>query len=65
MCCERNDVQTRRVRASHDGCCCCSYDGFVRSFATKAERMAGLETYRDELAKELEGVNERISELAD
>jgi len=61
------------MKAIHamQGCCgegttqvtsaaCC---GMARRFATKQERREALETYREELKKELTGVEERLDEL--
>jgi len=39
---------------------CC---GMARRFVTKEERREALETYREELKKELTGVEERLDEL--
>jgi hypothetical protein len=43
--------------------CCCGHHGIARHFVTKAERLEALESYRDSLQKELEGLNEHIQEL--
>jgi flagellar motility protein MotE (MotC chaperone) len=40
---------------------CCG--SFVRRFATSGERREKLESYREELKKELAGVEERLEEL--
>ncbi len=61
------------VHAIH-GCCggeasahkvvaspCC---GLSRNFSTKEERREALEKYKDQLKKELTGVEERLQELA-
>ncbi len=79
-CCEHGGADAHSHSAGHheaDGCCghgdsgahvadcCCTPHGFVRLFTTKRERLAELEAYRDELAKELEGVNEHLAELSD
>jgi hypothetical protein len=45
---------------SHAGQSCC---GMTRRFVTKEERREALESYRDELKKELTGVEERLEEL--
>jgi hypothetical protein len=61
----------RTIHAIH-GCCsegtpthvgpaaCC---GVARRFSTKEERREALESYREELKKELTGVEERLDEL--
>ena len=41
-------------------CCCC---GPRRRFLTKKEKLERLETYREQLEKELVGVEERIKEV--
>lgn len=66
MCCETRTSHGSDAccaHAEHSGCCS-SHNGPVRLFATKKERLEQLEAYRDELSKELEGVNEHISELS-
>ena len=49
---------THKVVASH---CCCS--GLSRNFITKAERKEALEQYKDQLQKELTGVEEHLQDL--
>jgi hypothetical protein len=52
------------VKASGSETCepsCCG--PFVRRFATAGERREKLESYREELKKELAGVEERLDEL--
>jgi hypothetical protein len=52
------------VKAHGSECCepsCC--DPFVRRFATAGERREKLESYMEELKKELAGVQERLEEL--
>ena len=52
------------VGGSGSECCepsCCG--PFERRFATAGERREKLETYREELKKELAGVEERLEEL--
>jgi hypothetical protein len=69
MSCEpRHGRRGRRTMMLEIGgeCCCCG-DGsgdFARRFSTRTESLARLESYRDELQSELEGVNERIAELS-
>ena len=45
------------------GCCGCGCGTFVRRFITAKEKEERLEGYREQLKKELEGVEERIQEL--
>jgi len=49
---------THSVAASH---CCCH--GPSRHFITKAERKEALEQYKDQLKKELTGVEEHLQDL--
>lgn len=53
-------------RHHESGCTCgcgCGCGSFSRRFITRKERLEALKEYRDELKMELEGVEERISEL--
>jgi len=43
--------------------CCSGHGAFVRRFISKEEKRERLEEYRDQLKKELAGVEERIQEL--
>ena len=45
------------------GCCGCGCGGFSRRFISAEEELERLEGYRDQLKKELKGVEERIQEL--
>ncbi len=45
------------------GCCSCGCAGSFRRFYSSQEELECLEAYRDELVKELAGVDERLSEL--
>jgi hypothetical protein len=42
----------------HHACC-----GITRRYITKEERREALESYREDLKKELQGVEERLAEL--
>jgi hypothetical protein len=55
-CCE--PVVIKRVIRSGEGCC--ESGEFQRRFPTKGEELQKLEDYRDQLKKELEGVEEHI-----
>ena len=45
-------------------CECCGHNGhFERRFQTKAEQIAELEAYLDELKKELQAVEEHLADL--
>lgn len=46
--------------ASLGGCCC---NGFPRRFYTAKEEQEALEAYRDELKKELAGVEEHLNQI--
>jgi hypothetical protein len=61
-CCETTQdgcgVRVVRLGADEVGCC-----AVPRRFRTAKEKQQELETYRDQLKKELAGVEERIGEL--
>lgn len=52
------------VKGMGYGCCSGAGGHAGRSFLTKEERLAMLKEYRDDLQKEVKGVEERIKELA-
>jgi len=56
--CCGDEVNMHKAVASH---CCCH--GPSRHFITKAERKEALEQYKDQLQKELTGVEEHLQEL--
>ena len=60
MCCE---CEPRSVRADAGNACGCGCGPSFRRFYSSKERKERLDCYRDELKKELEGVEERLSEL--
>jgi hypothetical protein len=45
------------------GACCCGSGPIWRRFLTEEEKKKHLETYRDELKKEIAGLEERIQEF--
>ena len=45
------------------GCCCRGYERFPRRFLSPAEEKKELERYRDELQKELVGVEEMLQKI--
>ena len=50
----------------NDECCdneCCDDTGFQRQFQTKAEKLADLEDYLEELKLEIQAVKEHIADL--
>lgn len=54
--------------ACHRGGCCCGHhgaEGFQRRFINRAERIAQLEKYLEELRAEVQGVEEAIADLRD
>lgn len=55
----------RRIgaRACNCGCCGCGCGMFFRRFISAKEEQESLEEYRDQLKKELTGLEERIQEL--
>jgi len=56
--CCGGEASAHKAVASH---CCCH--GPSRHFITKAERKESLEQYKDQLKKELTGVEEHLQEL--
>jgi len=59
MCCE-----PKAVRISSDsGCCCCEPGHVVRRFVSSKEEAEKLEGYREQLEREIAGIDERIEEL--
>lgn len=63
-CCE---PETSRQYGS--GCCdcaptCCSPRGFTRRFVSDKERQEWLRDYKEQLEKEIAGVDERLRDLA-
>jgi hypothetical protein len=48
--------------SGHSGCCCGGGGHGFRRFYTKAERREHLEKYRDQLKKELEGIEEHLED---
>ena len=57
-CCDSHDVDCHAPACSGATGCC----GLTRHFMTKEERREALEAYRDELKKELTGVEEHLRE---
>lgn len=53
----------RETNASDCACSCCGSGPSFRRFFTLKENIEGLESYKDQLQKELAGVEERISEI--
>ena len=45
-------------------CGCCGCGSFSRRFITKKEKMECLENYREQLKKELEGLEEHIQDFS-
>ena len=60
--CQPREGQTRAAGCTC-GCCGCGCGPSFRRFLSSKEEQEGLETYKDELKKELAGVEERIKEL--
>ncbi len=52
----------RGIAHSTSHCCCCT-SGFHRNFLTKEEEKEMLEDYLEQLKKEQQGVQERLSQL--
>lgn len=64
MCCEPGGRHVVLDTSASD-CCCCEpgWDHPRRRYVSTNERIERLEAYREELRKELEGVDEAIGEL--
>jgi hypothetical protein len=59
MCCEPEDAKT----SSPTCCCCCETSRPTRRFVSSKEEAERLERYKEELEREIAGVNERIDDL--
>ena len=59
MCCEPKAVKT----SSDSGCCCCEPGLAVRRFVSSKEEAEKLESYKDQLEREIAGIDERIEEI--
>ncbi len=63
MCQPSGSQSTSGVRGCNCGCCGCGCGPFFRRFITEKEKKERLEEYKEQLKKELEGVEERIQEI--
>ena len=63
MCQPRGSQRTLGACGCNCGCCGFGYDMFSRHFISAKEEQKRLEEYKDQLNKELEGVEERIKKL--
>lgn len=63
MCRTRGTQLTLGTGGCTCGCCGCGCGTFFRRFISAKEEQERLEEYRDQLKKELAGVEERIQEL--
>jgi len=64
MCCEQEGRHVLLDTSASDCCCCGPGSGHPRRrYVSTNERIERLETYREQLKKELEGVDEAIGEL--
>ncbi len=59
MCCE---PRASKISTSSD-CCCCEPTSVARHFISSKEEEERLEKYKEQLEKEIAGVDERIAEL--
>ncbi len=57
MCC--SPKKNHKTETGFGNCCC----GFTRRFITKKEKLQRLEDYKEQLSKELAGVNEHLQEM--
>jgi uncharacterized protein (DUF983 family) len=63
MCQPRGSQSTSGVRGCNCGCCGCGRGPFFRRFITAKEEEERLGEYKEQLKKELEGIEEHIQEL--
>jgi len=63
MCQSRSVQKAFGACGCNCGCCGCGCGSFFRRFISGKEEQEMLEGYRDQLKKELAGVEERIKEL--
>jgi hypothetical protein len=59
MCCEPKVVKTSKI----SDCCCCGPELVPRHFVSSKEEAERLEKYKEQLEKEIAGVDERMDEL--
>jgi hypothetical protein len=59
MCC---DPKNAKVSTFSD-CCCCRPGPLVRHFVSSGEEAENLERYKQQLEKEIAGIEERIGDL--
>jgi hypothetical protein len=63
MCQPRGSGKRSGVLGCNCGCCGCGCGPFFRRFITEKEEEERLEEYKEQLKKELEGLEERIREF--
>lgn len=63
MCQPRGSQSTSGVRVCNCGCCGCGCGPFFRRFITAKEKEERLGEYKEQLKKELEGLEEYTQEL--
>jgi hypothetical protein len=63
MCCDPTEVHRARGTVCCETDCCCTPRLFARRFVSAKEKQERLEAYRDQLEKEIAGVQDRIQEL--
>ncbi|MBU4227431.1 hypothetical protein KJ987_04190 [bacterium] len=63
MCQPRGSQRTLGAWECNCGCCGCGCGMFFRRFISAKEEQERLEEYRDQLKKELVGIEEHIQEL--
>lgn len=62
MCCEEHRRRHREC-CCHEAGWCCEEGQFRRRYRTKAEEVAELQAYLNELKTEIQAVEERLAEL--
>jgi hypothetical protein len=59
MCCEPKVVSVSKA----SDCCCCEPGRMVRRFVSSKEEAEKLQQYKEQLEKEIAGIDERIDDL--
>jgi hypothetical protein len=59
MCCEPKAARNSSV----SDCCCCEPGPVIRRFVSSKEEAERLEQYKEQLEKEIAGIDERIDDL--
>jgi hypothetical protein len=63
LCCEPEGTSQAQDACCECGPVCCPPHGMVRRFVSAKEKQECLEQYKEQLEKEIAGVNERIQKM--